>query len=53
MLGENMFQGFDLEQAHVPGAASAARQPKIFKTGNERLMSGDRIKANHAIGLNY
>ena len=47
-----MFSEFDLEKAHVPGAASAARQPKMFKTGvNERHVSGDRIKASHAIGL--
>lgn len=53
MQGENIFSEFDPEKAAiVPGAASAARQPKTtLKFGNERQISENRIKANHHIGL--
>lgn len=53
MQGENIFSEFDPEKvAIVPGAASAARQPKSsLKFGNERNISENRIKGNHHIGL--
>ena len=52
MHRENIFREFDPEKmAIVPGAASAARQPKHIKLGNERQVSENRIKANHNIGL--
>ena len=52
MHRENIFREFDPEKmAIVPGAASAARQPKHLKLGNERQVSENRIKANHNIGL--